>query len=265
MIFEEREPQKLGDLVPDPRVSSKIGAERINELETELNLTRQRLQSIIEEYESSREEMKASNEETQSANEELRSTMEELETSKEELQSINEELQALNQQNKLKVEELAQLSSDLQNLLTSTDIATLFLGRDLRILRFTPKLNDLFNILATDRGRPISDLTHRLGYPELNEDAESVLSRLIPIEREVQDETGRWYLVRLLPYRSADDYIGGVVITFVDINRRKRAEEQLREAKLAAENIIENLPEPLLILGTDLAVRSANRAFLRSL
>src|SRR6202012_2146299 len=176
----------------------------------ELDAARQRLQAIIGAYESSKEEMKASNEEMQSTNEELRSTMEELETSKEELQSINEELQTVNQQNRLKVEELAQLTSDLQNLLSSTDIATLFLGRDLRILRFTPKLSDLFNILVTDRGRPISDLTHRLGYSELHEDAESVLSRLGPIEREVQDEAGRWYLTRVLPYRSADDHIGGV-------------------------------------------------------
>ncbi len=121
--------------------------------------------------------MKASSEEMQSTNEELRSTMEELETSKEELQSINEELQTVNQQNRHKVEELAQLSGDLQNLLSATDIATLFLDRELRILRFTPKLGDLFNVRVTDRGRPISDLTHRLGYRDLRHDAESVLGQ----------------------------------------------------------------------------------------
>src|SRR5690606_38061994 len=121
------------------------------------------------------------NEEMQSTNEELRSTMEELETSKEELQSINEELQTVNQENRHKVEELAQLSSDLQNLLAATDIATLFLDRDLRILRFTPKISELFNVRTTDRGRPISDLTHRLGYNELQKDAREVLKRLIPI------------------------------------------------------------------------------------
>jgi two-component system, chemotaxis family, CheB/CheR fusion protein len=261
VIFEEREAPKAIDLITTPHLPSGIGDERVKELETQLSLARQRLQSIIEEYESSREEMKASNEEAQSSNEELRSTMEELETSKEELQSINEELQTVNQQNKLKVEELAQLSSDLQNLMSATEIGTLFLSRDLRIMRFTPKLGDLFNILATDRGRPISDLTHRLGYSELRVDAESVLSRLVPIEREVLDDKGRWYLMRVLPYRSTDDHIAGVVITFVDIDRRKRAEQQLSEAKQAAESIIENLHIALLTLDTNLKVRSANRAF----
>src|SRR5262249_28747220 len=158
----------------------------------------------------SQEEMKASSEEMQSTNEELRSTMEELETSKEELQSVNEELQTLNQQNRHKVEELAQLSSDLQNLLSATDIATLFLDRELRILRFTPKLGDLFNVRITDRGRPISDLTHRLGESDFRADAEAVLNRLVPIEREMRDDKGRWYLTRILPYRSTEDRIEGV-------------------------------------------------------
>jgi two-component system CheB/CheR fusion protein len=133
----------------------------------------------------------------------------------------------VNQENRHKVEELAQLSGDLQNVLSSTDIATLFLDRDLRILRFTVKIEDLFNMRQTDRGRPVSDLTHRLGYPALAGDAELVLRRLTPIEREVMDENGRWYLTNLLPYRSADDRIEGVVITFVDITRRKKSEEAL--------------------------------------
>jgi two-component system, chemotaxis family, CheB/CheR fusion protein len=122
-------------------------------------------------------------------------------------------------------------------------------------------IRELFNILATDRGRPISDLTHRLGYSELLEDAESVLARLVPIEREMQDDKGLWYLTRVLPYRSSDDHIGGVVITFVDIDRRKKAEQQVIESKRAAESIIENLHESLLILAFDLSVQSANRAF----
>ena len=172
-------------------------------------MTRQRLQAIIEEYETGQEEMRASNEEMQSTNEELRSTMEELETSKEELQSINEELQTVNQENRHKVDELAQLSGDLQNLLTATNIATLFLDRQSRILRFTPQVGELFNIRVTDRGRPISDLTHRLGYDELQDDAKQVIDRLTPIEREVVDESGRWYLTRVMPYRSTADRIEG--------------------------------------------------------
>jgi two-component system CheB/CheR fusion protein len=193
----------------------------------ELQSTRQRLQSLIEEFETTQEEMQASNEELQSANEELRSTMEELETSKEELQSMNEELQTVNQENRHKVAELAQLSGDLNNLLAATDIATLFLDREMRIQRFTPKIADIFSMRTTDRGRPVADLTHRLGYEQLLADAESVLRNLQPVEREVRDQAGRWYLTRLLPYRSAEDRIAGVVITFVDISRRKRSEEEL--------------------------------------
>jgi two-component system CheB/CheR fusion protein len=230
VIFEEREPAESprdGASDPPPDADRK----RLQELEAELNLARERLQAVIEEHDTSQEEMRASNEEMQSTNEELRSTMEELETSKEELQSINEELQTVNQQNRHKVEELAQLSSDLQNHLAATDIATLFLDRDLRILRYTPRLGDLFNIRGTDRGRSISDLTHKLGYDELRKDAETVLSRLIPIEREVHDDAGRWYLTRVLPYRSTNDRIEGIVITFIDIDTRKRAEDALRRSE----------------------------------
>ena len=241
VIFEERDPSVTGEVAPaGPRETE---SQRVRHLEAELVTARQRLQVIIEEYETSKEEMKASNEEMQSTNEELRSTMEELETSKEELQSINEELQTVNQQNRHKVEELAQLSSDLQNLLIATEIATLFLDRDLRILRFTPKLGDLLNIRITDRGRPISDLTNRLGYADLITDAQSVLNRLVPVERELPDDAGRWYLTRVHPYRSNDDRIEGIVVTFIDITDRKDAEEirlefQKREQSVVADKVM---------------------------
>ena len=200
-------------------------------LQAELDQSRQHVQRIIEEYETGQEELKASNEELQSANEELRSTLEELETSKEELQSINEELQTVNQENRHKVAELAALSSDLQNLMAATDIATLFLDRDLRIVRFTPQVSELFNVRATDRGRPLSDLTHRLGYDDLETDSRLVLNRLMPIVHEVQDDGGRWYLTRILPYRSTSDRIEGVVLTFIDITDRKNSEEALRRSE----------------------------------
>jgi two-component system CheB/CheR fusion protein len=225
VVFDEHSAETKGESAQgrEPRGEVRV-------LEDELGLTHQRLQVLIEEYEIGQEEMRASNEELQSTNEELRSTLEELETSKEELQSMNEELQMVNQENRHKVEELAQLSGDLQNLLAATDIATLFLDRDLRIMRFTQPLGELFNIRVTDRGRPISDLTHRLGYDALGRDAESVLAKLVPIEREVADDAGRWYLTRLRPYRTLEDRIVGVVITFVEVTELKAAQEELLDA-----------------------------------
>ncbi|WP_181869966.1 chemotaxis protein CheB [Halomonas sp. DQ26W] len=206
-----------------------------SELEAELELNKQRLQAVIEDYELGQEEMRAANEELQSANEELRSTMEELETSKEELQSMNEELATVSQENRHKVEELSQLSNDLQNLLSATGIATIFLDAELRILRFTPQVGRLFNIRMADRGRPLSDLTHRLGYDQLNGDSQDVLAKPEPIDREVEDIEGNWYLTHVRPYRNTSDDIAGVVITFVDITERKRFEEELADANRALE------------------------------
>ncbi len=231
VIFDE-----TGETRATPGASeSRAGGETLRALEDELSRTRQRMQSIIEEYETAQEEMKASNEELQSTNEELRSTMEELETSKEELQSVNEELTTLNHENHHRVEELSQLTADLNNLLTATEIATLFLDRSLRILRFTPRVSDLFNVRASDRGRPLSDITHRLGYPALQEDAALVLKQLIPVERQVRSESGSWYLARVLPYRTVDDRIDGIVLTFVDVTPLKTAQEELFEARRRLE------------------------------
>ncbi len=199
----------------------------------EMEATRERLRAVVEQYETSQEEMRAANEELQSVNEELRSTMEELETSKEELQSMNEELQTVNQENRHKVEELSQLTSDLQNLMAATEIATLFLDRELRIVRVTPRTRELFKIRAGDRGRPFTELRNRLGYDQLEQDALKVLERLTPVEREIQSESGEWYLTRVNPYRSSLDQIQGVVITFVEIT-------QLKNAELTARNSEEN-------------------------
>ncbi len=228
VIFDEigeAEPQQGPIENVDP--SSDV---RIREVEAEIELYRQRLQGLIEEYETSQEEMQASNEELQSANEELRSTLEELETSKEELQSANEELTTVNQENRHRVEELGQLSNDLQNLLAATEIATIFLDCELRIVRFTPRVSDLFNVRHTDRGRPLADLTHRLGYEELREDAARVLERLVPIEREVRSDADGWFLARILPYR-IENRIEGVVMTLIDITARKRAESARQESE----------------------------------
>lgn len=217
IIFYESDPVESSVQPSESNRDATIAA-----LEEELETIKRRYQATIGEYETSKEEMKAANEELQSMNEELRSTAEELETSKEELQSINEELITVNQENKSKVEELSQLTSDLQNLLVSTDIATLFLDRDFRIKRFTPRVAQLFNVLTSDRGRPLAHITHKLNYDRLFNDAEQVLRTLVPLEREVISEGGRTYLMRLLPYRTVDDRIDGVVITFVDLTERRQ-------------------------------------------
>jgi two-component system CheB/CheR fusion protein len=223
VLFEEHDEQHEA---PYREPSNEDHNAVVLALEEELDSMRGRLQTTVEEYETSKEEMKAANEELQSMNEELRSTAEELETSKEELQSINEELITVNQENRSKIEELSQLTSDLQNLLAATDIATLFLDRELRIKRFTPRVSELFNILPTDRGRLLAHITHKLGYGSLVEDAGAVLRTLVPAERETSDEDGNWYLMRLLPYRTIDDRIDGVVITFIDLTERKKGEQE---------------------------------------
>lgn len=261
VIFDENPLSPTAVEMTNGDTPSRRDRDKVNALMRAKESAEQRLQGIIKEYETTQEDLRASNEELQSANEELRSTFEELETSKEELQSINEELQTVNQENRHKVEELAQLSSDLQNLFMATDIATIFLDRDFRILRFTPSTTDLFNVRMTDRGRPLSDLTHRLGHAALEDAVLYVLEQLIPIEREVEDSSGRWYLMRIRPYRTMGDRIAGVVLTFVEITQRKHMEDALRRQKEFSEHIIETLPQPLLVLSDDFIVERANAAF----
>jgi len=222
IVFDEMD---IGDR--SPKSAETVNAEE----RSELDRTKERLRAVIEQYETSQEEMKAANEELQSTNEELRSTMEELETSKEELQSMNEELQTVNQENRHKVDELSQLTSDLNNLMAATDIATLFLDRELRILRVTPRATKLFHIRARDRGRPLTDLRRLVAYEQLEEDARQVFDTLTSVEREVQGEDGDWYLARVLPYRSASDQIQGIVITLVQITQLKQAELDLRDSE----------------------------------
>src|SRR5689334_14991648 len=162
-------------------------------------------------------------------NEELRSAAEELETSKEELQSINEELRTVNQELKIKIEEVNLTSNNLQNLINSTDIATIFLDRGFRVVLFTPTMRNIFNLIPADYGRPLSDITNKLEYSDLADDAEMVLDKLSTLQREVGTADGKVFLMRMLPYRTIEDRINGVVITFVDITARKEAEEKLRE------------------------------------
>ncbi|MDY3553519.1 PAS domain S-box protein [Gemmata sp. JC717] len=222
---------------------------------------RAELQSTIEELQTSNEELKASHEEAMSVNEELQSANEELETSKEEMQSLNEELRTVNAQLRAKMEEHQAASSDLTSLLTSTDIAVLFLDTRFRIRRFTPAVRDLLDLIPGDIGRPLTALARKFDDPHLDDDCRAVLERLVPVAREVAAAAGRHYLRRVLPYRTVDDRIDGLVVTFVDVTERKRAEDALAAEKEYAESIVETLHEPLLILHPDLTVKGVNPAF----
>jgi len=198
-------------------------------LDAELRVTRERLQATIEALETTNEELKSSNEEYQSLNEELQSANEELATSKEELQSVNEELTTVNGELAHRVQELGRVNSDLKNLLESTQIATIFLDNNLRVMNFTPAVGEVFPVVETDIGRPIGHIKPRIAYDELQDDVRRVLRTLGTVEREVENPATRArYMVRVLPYRSVDNFIAGVVLTFIDITERKRAETALR-------------------------------------
>src|SRR6202453_5128937 len=211
------------------------GMEHVAELEQQLEATQTELQAAIQSLETSNEEQKAVNEEALSANEEYQSTNEELLTSKEELQSMNEELTALNSQLQETLERQRTTASDLQNILYSTDVATIFLDLDLNIRFFTPATKSLFNIIPTDVGRPLADLNSLAADSDLLGDARTVLQTLSPIEREIQARDGLWYIRRILPYRAQDDGVEGVVITFADITERRRAADALESARREAQ------------------------------
>ena len=206
-----------------------IGNSRNRELEQELQQSREQLQTTREEMQSSQEELKSTNEELQSTNEELQSTNEELTTSREEMQSLNEELQTVNAEQVSKMDELTWINSDMKNLLNSTEIVTVFLDNDLHVRRFTPGADKLFKLLPGDVGRPLSDITSGLLYPKMVEDAQDVLRTLVFSEKQIAATDGRWFLVRIMPYRTMEDVIGGVVITFANITAAKMLEAQLRE------------------------------------
>ena len=214
------------------------------QLEDELLHAKSQLRSTVEQYEIQQEELRASNEELQAMNEELRSAAEELETSKEELQSVNEELTTVNQELKIKIEELSQANNDFTNLMNSTDIGTIFLDRALRVKQFTPRARDAFNLIPTDTGRALADITHKLAHDSLLEDIEHVLSTLHKIEREVETTNHRWYMMRILPYRTTEDRIDGAVITFLDITEMKVAKGELERARRELEDkVVERTSE----------------------
>lgn len=226
VVFNDRTPatryiqkKKKGDLVAEENT-------HISALEQELQSTKEYLQTTIEELETSNEELKSTNEELQSTNEELQSTNEELETSKEELQSTNEELITVNSELQNKVDELSQANNDINNLLASTEIGTIFLDTRLCIKRFTPATTMIFNLIQSDLNRPISDITTNITYKNIVDDAKKVLKTLVPLEHQIMNKQNEWFSMRIAPYRTMDNVIDGVVLTFFDITKIKEAEAE---------------------------------------
>jgi two-component system CheB/CheR fusion protein len=235
VVFEEQRASVHSAIeTPTPDDEENIDP-RIKSLEEELRYTRENLQTTIEQLETSNEELKSTNEELQSTNEELKSTNEELETSKEEMHATNEELVTINDELQSKLKELERAKDDINNLMASTEIATLFLDCDLRIKRYTPKTAKLFNLIESDTGRPIGDITSKIEYRHLSDDARKVLSTLIPLEKELTSSGGEWFAMRMMPYRTSANLIDGVVVTFSDITRIRRSENLQRLAAVVQD------------------------------
>ena len=236
---------------------------RIEEMERELAYTKENLQATIEEQQASNEELKSTNEELQSTNEELQSTNEELETSKEELQSVNEELVTVNAELQAKIEQLADMQNDMKNLLDNINIGTVFLDEHLRIKRYTREAAQLYRLVASDVGRPLGDIKSTIEGGDILADAQVVLDTLVPFESKLRTADGTSYLARIQPYRTLDNVIDGVVLTFSDISQLIRAEAAGSEARELAEGIVATVREPLIVLDAELRVISASLSFFR--
>ncbi len=227
----------------------------VQQLEAELLQSERALQEIDENYETTLEELRAANEELRSINEEYRSTLEELETGKEELQLVNQELNA-------KMDELSQAHGDLQNFVLATNIATLFLDRRLRIMRFTPGAAELFNLLPSDQNRLITDLRPKVQYEQLEADVHGVMANLTSMMREVQDVTGRWFLVQVRPYRTVKDKVVGVVITFTDVTASKELEVERQASDARFHQVWETTSDAMALSDAEGIVLAANPAYL---
>ncbi|XUX00387.1 MAG: chemotaxis protein CheB [Dehalogenimonas sp.] len=230
---------------------------RVSQLEQELQYNKETLRSTIEELETANEELRSANEEYQSTNEELQSTNEELETSREELQSVNEELSTVNAEHQAKIEELSTVNDDMKNLLNSTGVATIYLDNDLKVKRFTPTATHIFNLIAGDVNRPISHITSQMGDYNIAAKAQKVLDTLIPVQESLESKDHHWYSMRILPYRTTDNSIAGVVVTFIDVSEQER----LKVALSYAESITDTLFQPTLVLDADMRIVTANMAF----
>ena len=223
-------------------------------------LAREEVQSILEEMQTSQEELKSTNEEMQSTNEELQSTNEELTTSKEEMQSLNEELQTVNAELQSKVDDYYRVNNDMKNLLNSTDIATLFLDKDLNIRRYTNQATKIFKLIRGDIGRPFTDQVSQLIYPELAEDAREVLKTLTFIEKQIPTKDGLWLSTRIMPYRTFDNKIDGLVITFINTSDLKKAKDNLSEISQMFRILLNATNDVIINLSIDWKIQDFNSA-----
>ncbi|BAL23973.1 chemotaxis protein CheB [Azoarcus sp. KH32C] len=254
--FKERRPE------PGDGTNDNEQAERLRGLEQELQSTKEYLQSVIEQDETINEELRSANEEILSSNEELQSTNEELETAKEELQSVNEELSTVNDELETRNREQLQLNNDLSNLLSSVNIPIVILDSDLSIRRFTPLAEKHLNLISTDVGRPISDINLNIQIPNLRKVLENVIETVNIREIEGQAHDGRWYSIRIRPYKTVDNKIEGAVIAFIDIDELKRGLKLAQEARDYAQGIVNAFRHPMLVLDGNLKVLSANPSYL---
>jgi two-component system CheB/CheR fusion protein len=230
-------------------------------LQNELESTKQQLNSTIEQMEISMEELKSTNEELQSTNEELQSTNEESLTTKEEMQSLNEELMTINTSYQNKTEELTHLNNDMKNLLDSTEIGTIFLDNQLTILRFTPKIKVLFNVISTDVGRSVTDIAFNFELPDLKQLIFEVIETLAAKEVEVKTQKNEWYNLRIMPYRTTDNFINGVVLTFTNITALKSSQHKMSRLSAFSETMVNLMPQPALLLNSKLQIITVNEHF----
>jgi len=268
ILFEEPIASSAAEAAPAlasvpsaPEKSRKKSNAEVTELKQELAAIKSYLQSTIEESEATNEELKSANEEIMSSNEELQSTNEELETAKEELQSTNEELTTVNEEVQTRNAELSLLNSDLSNFLGSVNVPVVMLGTDLRIRRFTPMTQRVFNLIPTDIGRPFGDIKPKVNVPHLDRMIIQVIDTVTIHEQEVIDDEGRYYRLSIRPYRTPENKIDGAVLVFSDIDSIKCASLQLEESKAYAEAIVEAVLDPLLVLDADFVIQRANSAY----
>ncbi|MGD0817756.1 MAG: chemotaxis protein CheB [Methanomassiliicoccales archaeon] len=246
------------------RVARKGESKRVEELEQDLAYIKDNLQATIEEMQAANEELKSSNEELQSTNEELQSTNEELETSKEELQSVNEEIVTVNSELQAKIDQLTDVQNDMKNLLEGVNIGMIFLDENLTISRFTHDATRVFRLAASDSGRPLADIRSLIQDEDIIPDARAVLDSLIPREKSVRTTNNEWFQVRIMPYRTLENVIEGVVMTFSDITKMKAIETEVQIANDYAQNIVDTVREPLIVLNSNFEVVSASRSFYKT-